>query len=199
MAAGSSSFYTWTKPLILKGGRKMKRISVFSLATVIVLGVSFMAMAGHQHMVIPYEAQALGYSSSMPIPAGGDVRHHIISQSPYKNWQTWPGKGKMYKGTKPHGAFLTTYVNDIAIESIKGKKGLANNSIIVKENYSPDKKLVAVTVMYKVKGYNPDGGDWFWAKYGADLSIMAEGKVNGCLGCHSAAKANDYVFTGKVK
>jgi hypothetical protein len=23
--------------------------------------------------------------------------------------------------------------------------------------------------VYKVKGYNPDAGDWFWAKYGPGI------------------------------
>ncbi|MDZ7700459.1 MAG: cytochrome P460 family protein [Deltaproteobacteria bacterium] len=43
--------------------------------------------------------------------------------------------------------------------------------------------------------YNPDAGDWFWVKYKADGSIAAEGKVNSCISCHSAVKANDYIFT----
>jgi hypothetical protein len=69
---------------------------------------------------------------------------------------------------------------------------------MLKENYTPEKKLAAVTVMYKVKGYNPDGGDWFWVKYDPNYDILAEGKVEGCLNCHGSAKANDYVFAGKV-
>ena len=52
--------------------------------------------------------------------------------------------------------------------------------------------------MYKVKGYNPAGGDWFWAKYDPEFNILAEGMVKGCLNCHGSAKANDYVFAGKV-
>jgi biotin synthase len=31
----------------------------------------------------------------------------------------------------------------------------------VLENYGKDKELKAITVMYKVAGYNPDAGDWF--------------------------------------
>ncbi len=76
---------------------------------------------------------------------------------------------------------------------------MKNNSIIVKENYTPDKELVAVTVMYKVRGYNPEAGDWFWAKYGPRFEILAEGKVQDCLTCHSSVKDNDYIFSGKVK
>lgn len=35
----------------------------------------------------------------------------------------------------------------------------------------PDKKLAAVTVMYKVKGYNPDAGEIFWMKFLQDGKI----------------------------
>jgi hypothetical protein len=62
-----------------------------------------------------------------------------------------------------------------------------------------DKKLVAITVMYKVKGYNPEAGDWFWAKYGPDGKIAAEGKVNSCIECHGAKKANDFIHTAALK
>lgn len=105
----------------------------------------------------------------------------------------------MYKGTEPHGMLLTTYVNDAALNSIKAKKGLKNGAIIVKENYMPDKKLAAVTVLYKVKGYNPKAGDLFWMKYLPDGKIEASGKVDMCIGCHAKVMDNDYLFTGKVK
>lgn len=177
----------------------MKRMTLLLILFVPVFLFTATALAGHDHMVIPYEAQALGMRSVMPIPAGGDLRHHIVSQEPYKkNFTLWPGKGELYAGKEPHGSLLTTYVNEIALRSIEKQKGMENNSIIVKENYTPEKKLAAVTVMYKVKGYNPDGGDWFWVKYDPNYDILAEGKVEGCLNCHGSAKANDYVFTGKV-
>jgi hypothetical protein len=177
----------------------MKRKMFLLVLFIPVLLITATALAGHEHMVIPYEAQALGMKSMMPIPAGGDLRHHIVSQEPYKkNFKLWPGKGELYAGKEPHGSLLTTYVNEIALKSIEKHKGMENNSIIVKENYTPEKKLAAVTVMYKVKGYNPDGGDWFWVKYDAHFNIIAEGKVEGCLNCHGSAKANDYLFTGTV-
>ncbi len=39
--------------------------------------------------------------------------------------------------------------------------------MIVQDNFGKDKKLKFIDVMYKVKGYNPKGGDWFWAQYQA--------------------------------
>ena len=68
-----------------------------------------------------------------------------------------------------------------------------------KENYTADKKLAALTVMYKVKGYNPQAGDWFWAKYLPDGKIAAEGRVDACIQCHSMAKANDYIMIAPLK
>lgn len=135
---------------------------------------------------------------TMPQPDSGDLRHHITGHMPYKkDFSIFPGTTEMYKGTEPHGSFITIYVNDIALKSVKKKK-YNNNSIILKENYTPEKKLAAVTVMYKVKGYNPEGGDWFWVKYDPAFKVLKEGKVKGCLGCHSKAKSSDYIFTGKA-
>lgn len=137
-------------------------------------------------------------SDKMPQADDNSFRDYITKQNSYKNWATFPGTSMMYEGTKPHGAILTTYVNDAALKSIKAKNGMANNSMIVKENYSPDKKLMAITAMYKVNGYNPDGGDWFWVKYTADFKTEKSGKVKGCVNCHGKKKDNDYIFLDKV-
>ena len=142
----------------------------------------------------------LAGSGSMPPADGKAVYDYITKAKPYQQWALFPGKDKLYKGQHPHGAFLTTYVNAIALKGINNRVGiLDDDAIIVKENYTPDKTLAAVTVMYRVKGYDPDAGDWFWAKYKADGSIAKEGKVAGCIGCHTAAIGNDWVFTGPVK
>lgn len=49
--------------------------------------------------------------------------------------------------------------------------------------------------MYKVKGYNPEGNDWFYAKYSKDGKIMAEGKVQSCMDCHAKVAEHDYLFS----
>jgi hypothetical protein len=131
----------------------------------------------------------------IPGPYGGPVYKYITVEDPYKKWNLWPGKGKLYEGKHPHGALLTTYINVNARFSIMAGENMANGSFIVKENYSPEKKLSAVTVMYKIKGYNPSAGDWFWAKYDRKGKVLKEGKVKGCIECHSARKDNDYIFT----
>jgi len=123
------------------------------------------------------------------------------------NWKTWPGRDKMYKGTPPHGALLTTYLNNKAYNAIEKKEEeLPYGSILVKENYMPDKKLGAVTVMSRVKDYNPDAGDWFWVKFAPDgkpltmekdgKSMTLAGKVPGCIGCHqSSTSGTKFIMT----
>lgn len=131
---------------------------------------------------------------------GAALWDHLKQVDYTKKWRMWPGKTALYKGTEPHGVLLTTYVNGPAYRAIMSKRGmLPDSSIVVKENYSLEKKLVAITVMYKVKGYNPQAGDWFWTKYAPDGKIEAEGKVDGCIKCHAAKKDNDYIFTGPLK
>ena len=131
---------------------------------------------------------------------GASVWDYLKKQAYAKNWKMWPGTTPMYQGPEPHGAFLTTYVNDVALKSIGGKKGkFADGAIIAQDNFSKDKKLKFISVMYKVKGYNAKEEDWFWAQNKPDGRIEAEGKVDECIKCHVAQKGNDYVYTSKLK
>lgn len=117
----------------------------------------------------------------------------------YANWSMWPGKGQFYPGTMPHGALLTTYVTDNAFSAIAGKNGsMPAGSIIVKENYGPDRQLMALTIMYKAQGYDAAHNDWFWAKYTPDGRIDAEGQVQMCIDCHAQKVDNDYLFTSPL-
>ena len=139
-------------------------------------------------------AGVLTAGENMPPTEAQPFWKYITETKPYTQWSFWPGKEGMYPGTSPHGAFLKLYANDIAIEAAKAGQPMPDGAIIVKENYGPDKeKLMAITPMYKVEGYNPDGEDWFWAKYGPDGSVDTAGKVDSCINCHK--NASDYLFT----
>ena len=132
--------------------------------------------------------------------ADGKAVWDFIQNGKYQSWKMWPGTEPQYKGPEPHGAFLTTYVNQVAFDSIKAKKGkFADGAMIVQDNFDKNKKLKHVDVMYKVKGYNPKGGDWFWAQYKPSGKVDQEGKVDECIKCHEAQKTNDYVYTSKMK
>lgn len=116
-----------------------------------------------------------------------------------------------YTGQHPHGAILDTIDGEL---KVRGETG----TVIVKRNYGgeaaskqsvandPKKYLMAVTVMYKRKGYDPEDGDWFWVKYNPDGSLaknpkgmalagrVAKGASQGCIACHKAAPGGDFVF-----
>ncbi len=133
-------------------------------------------------------------------PTAASLWDTLQKQDYAKTWKMWPGKTALYPGTQPHGALLTTYVNDTAYKAIGAKTGtLPDGTIIAKQNYSSDKKYQGLTAMWKVKGYNPAGDDWFWAQYGPDGKVAESGKVAMCMDCHAKNKANDYIMTAQLK
>lgn len=147
-------------------------------------------------LVLVFVPAMLGAGGKLPPPDGGKFWTYITETEPYLGWGYWPRHYGIYPGKSPHGAFLKIYANGIALKAAREGKPMPYGAIIVKENYGKDKKsLMAVTPMYKVRGYNPEGGDWFWGKYGPDGKIMASGKVKGCINCHGVQKAKDWIFT----
>ncbi len=135
-------------------------------------------------------------------PSAATLWTHL-NRTGYTSWPLWPGKGERYEGGAPHGALLTTYLNDLAHDALtSGAASMPDGAIIVKENYSPGGELMAVTTMHKVAGYNPEAADWHWVKFLPDGSVdnggMAQGKVPMCIGCHAQQAANDYVLTAPL-
>ena len=169
-------------------------------ATIVLVSLLCLTLAFSVFVFTASTQAKMGTAKKMPAADGKALWDYLKMEKYAKNWKKLPGTKAFYAGKEPHGALLTSYVNKIAYDAIKGKKGmLPDGAIIVKENYSADKKLGALTVMYKVKGYNPQAGDWFWVKYLPDGKIAAEGKVGACINCHASAKANDYIFGAPSK
>jgi hypothetical protein len=42
--------------------------------------------------------------------------------------------------------------------------------------------------------YDPDNNNWEYMMIGADMEVMAQGKIEMCIGCHANAAKKDYVF-----
>lgn len=111
-------------------------------------------------------------------------------------WPTVPGKGELYPGQPPHGALLSTYLNESALDALENRPGeMPDGAIVIKENYQPDETLAAITVMEKRAGYAPAYGDWYWARYGPDGTVQGGGTIESCIACHAAVRTNDYIFT----
>lgn len=117
---------------------------------------------------------------------------YITQESPYQTWAFWPDHQGMQPGRAPHGVQHKVFVNDRALKSTGPP--LQYGAIQVKENYNDTGKLMAITVMYKVAGFNPGDGDWFWVKYTPAGEAQPFGKPAGCIGCHGTRADNDFVL-----
>lgn len=124
-----------------------------------------------------------------------------------ERWQTWPGTQSLYKGSDPHGALLTTYINSVGYEAaVKKEKELPPGTIIAMEDYMEDKTLEAIDVMYKLVPFDPEHGNWFWAKFAPDGTLFKverdgetftlAGKITECIECHSGSSSGtQYIMT----
>ncbi len=172
----------------------MKRLALAG-AALFTLTVAVVAAPG------PILDDRLGWDSSdgnaAPDTTAAALWAHLQTAEYQENWALWPGKGRLYEGTEPHGMLLTTYYDETASDALeRGALGdLPSGSILVKENYMPDGTLAAITVMVKRTGYNPDHQDWLFAKYDPSGEAEAFGRVAGCQSCHSAAPSGAYIFT----
>ncbi len=123
----------------------------------------------------------------------------------YDEWGPFAGKpDDGYEGREPHGAWLRVYANRVAR---RNPKRLPYGSIIIKENYGPDKKtLAAITVMYRSKGYDPAHNNWYFVKFLSNGDVARTSADEGsrriagrrntakCIECHSSADGEDFVF-----
>jgi hypothetical protein len=150
---------------------------------------------------ILFIAACLGAGSAafadMPGPDPQALWNYITKVSPYQNWSSWPDHPGIQPGRAPHGPLHKVYVNDHALHS--AKPPVQYGTIIVKENYSKAKELMAITVMYKIPGYNPNAGDWFWVKYTPAGKAKPFGQPKGCIGCHGTKANNDFIIVHEFK
>jgi len=130
--------------------------------------------------------------AEMPGPDGKALWQYISKESPYTGWAFWDDHQGLQEGDAPHAPQHKVFVNKTG--TAPGKTAAEFGTIVVKENIGNDNKLKALTVMYKVEGFNPEKGDWFWAKYSPKGKVAKSGKVKGCIGCHNSVEDNDYIY-----
>ena len=111
----------------------------------------------------------------------------------HRDWGFFAEHVGIQPGESPHGDFIATYINSIASSN---QEAPPLGSILVKENYSDDdiSTLDSYTVMKRIDGYDPDNGDWFWARYNSEGTLTHSGKVAMCSDCHFDADGDDFVF-----
>ncbi len=113
--------------------------------------------------------------------------------SGYQQWGSFPDYEGWQKGKSPHGKYIRTFINSVAEVS---PEDLPNGSIIVKANFSKqdESTLSALTVMQRIKDFDPENGDWFWARYSPSGELTHSGSVSMCIDCHTNAGGDDLVF-----
>ncbi|BCS96736.1 hypothetical protein DSLASN_23680 [Desulfoluna limicola] len=133
-------------------------------------------------------------NAMMPAPNPDKLWRFITHESAYDTWGFWGDHEGLQSGAAPHGPYHKVYVNKRGLYSMTAPAQYG--TLIVKENYGDEmgKDLKAVTVMYKVRGYNPEAGDWYWVKYSPKGVAETYGRPQGCINCHASLADNDYIM-----
>lgn len=116
-----------------------------------------------------------------------------------------------YPGIHPHGAVLERIEATLSLPEATGpvlvKKTYRGDDVSVEAvAEDPTTYLNRIAVMFRRTDYAPEAGDWFWAHYDPDGTLVADstgmrraGRVakdsdTGCIACHRRAPGGDYVF-----
>jgi hypothetical protein len=188
----------------LKNLRIGRLIAVLSIA--IALALIAIALTANEFPTADRAAEA--QDGELPPADAVALLDYVLETNPYQEWGTWPADdwtdfSDLLEGGDPHGMTVRIFVNDVALEAAQteGFDGiLPPGSIVVKENYGgtveEPGELAAVTIMYKVEGFNPEANDWFWLKAPVDgnRTVDASGAVDGCIGCHGSPGNQDYLL-----
>lgn len=124
----------------------------------------------------------------------------ITKEDDYKKYSFWPDHKGMQPGRAPHGPFHKIFINDVILSSIPmTNKIVPEGGMIVKEGYDADQELSRISVMVKVKDYDSNDNNWFWAQYYPDGKVESSGKTPVCIACHKAFSKNDYIVIHKLE
>ena len=174
----------------------MKQTMTCCLMILVAAATSGMDCQGGDDAMMP------GDDTMMPAAPTGEALFTLITQpTPFSQWDPFPDRQGTQASALPHGPMSNVFINDTVASALSNFTGqLPDGSIIVKENVGTDPSVTEakLTVMWKVSGFDPDNNDWFWANMSPTGQINAEGKIQGCTGCHGAQKANDFVFVQQL-
>jgi hypothetical protein len=140
--------------------------------------------------------------------------NYSTMMSDYEGYQSWYKVNKETITGDPFNAlgpahagkegFREIYVNRTgkAVSTGKADYPYPVGTIIVKETYPGEGgmkgNLDNLTIMVKrSSGYDPANNNWEYLMITADNEVMAQGKLDMCIGCHAVAADDDYVFNNQ--
>ncbi len=130
-------------------------------------------------------------------PSAAKLFKTINETDPYKDWTAFPDLNGLLTSAVPHGPMTRVFINDIVAQAVADNAtSLPGGSIIVKENIGENAsdEADALTIMWKVKGFDPENSDWFWANITPGGTVRGEGRIDVCITCHGGARDNDFIF-----
>lgn len=158
-------------------------------------------------LALAWHLSALACPALAEPPAEAEALWTFINQPPgFQSWGTWSALRELRRSHcgAAYGYFSRVFANDIALKA-KGAS-LPPGSIIVREGQNmgsntmaPNGQIKAYTVMYKVRGFNPKGNDWFWATYTGLGQARDSGVLTECIKCHQSAWQSDYLLGVDLK
>jgi hypothetical protein len=95
-----------------------------------------------------------------------------------------------------HGDFVQVWADGGTLTALESGSEIPDGGIIVKAGFEEDPGGAALdsvdhtlTVMQKIAGYDPDHGDWFWARLDSNTGAVDgfAGQESACHGCHEGA------------
>ena len=111
----------------------------------------------------------------------------------FQDWGQYAGWEGVVQSDAVHGDYVSIWINEAALSALTTGETIPDGGILVKESFidSEGETLKDITVMKKVDGYNPEGGNWYWGQYLGDGTVEEAGSPAMCTGCHSSGA--DYV------
>ena len=82
----------------------------------------------------------------------------------------------------------------IAAGGVARVRRFPRGSLLIKENFNRAQRLMTVTAMLKVPGYDATDRDWLMAAFNANGQPLAFGRVAACINCHAIVRRDDFVF-----
>ncbi|MBS1985405.1 MAG: cytochrome P460 family protein [Bdellovibrionales bacterium] len=126
----------------------------------------------------------------------------VKKDAAYNTWNVIKPESLAEGVENPHSTISKTYASKSAADD---PKEFPMGSILIREDYDANRKRQSISVMYRIKDYDKDHGNWYWIKYlengtvarGTDNKAIA-GKVTTCIECHGKARGKDFVFSNDL-
>jgi hypothetical protein len=126
----------------------------------------------------------------------------VKKDAAYNTWKELSRAVPAEDVENPHGSDSATHANKVAAAN---PRNLPVGSILVREDYDEKRHRVSISVLYRVKDFDKQHGNWYWIKYLENGSVarnadrrMIAGTVASCIECHSKAGGRDFVFSNDV-